>query len=194
MDDAELQRQLAAAAEALTSYSGCSGTRAEAIVKAVRDVAITAALGTISGEEIVATSVTDQRVARLRALTDIVGKLTVDEIAGVFRITVSQAKTLDRTFQARFPKAVEEGLNTRLAAMVPEDDRVEGKAMWCINFPTEELRRHAIARLRRKGIEQDVVPEADSLKLRFPKTGKTADDKSLDSLKVLGIPKPQPRS
>src|SRR3954447_15765642 len=111
MDSSELERQLDAAEVALTAYSGCSADRAKAIVRAVRDVAISAALGTISGEEIVATSVTDQRVARLHALTEIVGKLVVDEIAGVFRITVSQARALDRTFQARFPKAVEDGLN-----------------------------------------------------------------------------------
>jgi hypothetical protein len=194
VDDAELKRQLDAAEIALTSYSGCSEDRAEAIVKAVHDVAITAALGTISGEEIVATSVTDQRVARLRGLTDIVGTLVVDEIAGVFRITLSQARALDRTFQARFPKAVEDGLNKRLAAMVPTEDRLGTKAAWCLNFTTEGLRRHAIARFRRRGIEQDVVSDKDSLELRFLKKGNTASATAYDSLEVLGIPKPPARS
>src|SRR4051794_31114056 len=69
MESTEEAARLDRAADALVSYSGCTKARADVIVAAVRDVAIEAALGTISGEEPVATSVTDQRVARLRALT-----------------------------------------------------------------------------------------------------------------------------
>jgi hypothetical protein len=161
MEDKQEQDRLKAASHALVSYSGTDPSRADDIVAAVRDVAITAALGTISGTEPVATSVTDQRVARLRALTEHVGKLTPDEIAGVFRITISQAKTLDRTFEARFPKAVEHGRNARLADMVPKADRIEGQPAWELDFTHEDLRAHAIAKLRRKGIERGVLPDKD---------------------------------
>jgi hypothetical protein len=184
-----------AAIRELCDYSGCSLDRAQNLVSAVRDTAISSALGTISGEEPVPSNLIESRLLRLRALTasDGIGKLNVDEIAGVFRITPGQAKSLDRTFRARFPRAVETGLNERLAAMLPTDVGVGKQPGWKLEFSDSELRQHARTKLRRAGIEKDVEAPLANLDLTFPQAATNTRGQKADPLKALGITMPRKR-
>jgi hypothetical protein len=178
-----------AAVQELRDYSGCSLDRAKTLVNAVRDTADRSALGTICGEEPVPSSLIEARLLSLRAVTtgDGIGKLNVDEIAGVFRITPGQAKSLDRTFRARFPRAVETGLNERLAAMVPIEVGVGKQPGWKLEFSDSELRQHARIKLRRAGIEKDVEAPIANLDLTFPKAATNTSGQKTDPLNALGI-------
>jgi hypothetical protein len=164
-------------------------------VNAVGDTAVSSALGTICGEESVPSNLVESRLLSLRAITasDGIGKLNVDEIAGVFRITPGQAKSLDRTFRARFPRTVETGLNERLAAMVPTEVGVGKQPGWKLEFSDSELRQHARTKLRRAGIEKDVEAPLTTLDLTFPKAATNTTGQQTDPLKALGIPAPSKR-
>lgn len=189
-DDAanELDRQ--AEAE-LRDWAGCTTGRARDLIAAVRRVAVESALGTIAGDKPVAANLTEHRLLQLQARSGVegIGKLNLDEIAGVFRITPGQAKALDRTFHARFPRTVEEGLNARLASLKPEHTGVGTQAGWRLDFSDGELRDHAVRRLRRAGIQKNVIAPKDNLQLTVPERATNIKGDEVETLPVLGIEK-----
>lgn len=179
----------------LRDWAGCTNGRAQALVGAVRQVAVESALGIISGGQPVAASLTEHRLLQLRALSAIaaIGKLNVDEIAGVFRITPGHAKALDRTFHGRFPRAVEEGLHARLASIKPKPTGVGTQPGWFLDFSDVELREHAVRRLRRAGIQKDVSAPQDNLQVTFPEHASNVSGDEVETLPALGIERPTKR-
>ena len=104
-----LQAQKEAAAKALVADAGCVPDRARALVDAFAEVVAQEALAVIAGTAEVPTGVIDARVARLRRLVDALPEEErfpdAYELGAIFKITESQARSVIRTYQARYPSA-----------------------------------------------------------------------------------------
>ena len=142
-----LQAQKEAAAKALVADAGCVPDRARALVDAFAEVVAQEALAVIAGTAEVPTGVIDARVARLRRLVDALPEEErfpdAYELGAIFKITESQARSVIRTYQARYPSAY----RGRVEAAV-KSATAEAKTIGAPRRLGDRVRRPGRARLR----------------------------------------------
>lgn len=196
------------AIDALVRFAGCTQERADALIAAWQDVFAEEALGVVAGTERVITTVGDLRVERLRRL---VGNLASGAGAGetpprlaatgageipnpyelgvLYRITPTQARTVIRNWQARYPDEYEERM-LRLAASGTSDvgGGTGSAATWIVEYTETNVFEYAVDRLRRYGLVKGLVTDRSNLKLEIPKTTSAPD--GADALAILGVAKP----
>jgi hypothetical protein len=189
------------AISALERFAGCTHTRAQALIQAWKEVFADEALAVVAGTERVVTTVGDLRVERLRRL---VAKLSDDgaqnneagetgrqalpnayELGVLLRITQSQARTVLRNWQARYPEEFEDRMR-ELAAQGKRDvgGGAGANATWIIEYDDPSVFAFAVDLLRRYGLEKGLVPNRSALKVEIPKSTKAG---GADALAVLGI-------
>lgn len=184
-----LAAQKEAAAEALAGDAGCLPERAKMLVDAYATVAAQEAVSVIAGEAEVASGVLDARVARLSRLVD---ALPDDErfpdayeLGAIFKITVSQARSLIRTYQARYSSAYRTRLDAAVKKAHPNAQQIGERAVWAIEFDDPDSLDYAYDRLRRRGLTKDLERDvaAQTLTVRRDLTDRQGDN----ALEILGL-------
>jgi hypothetical protein len=172
IDTEELRASAALAVQALIDDAGSSGDRARAIVEAVARAAVQDALATTAGSEPVYGSVVDARLARLRRIIDELGDqvslLTSYEAGAVFRITPSQARTLLRTYQARYAREYRARMAGTVRA-VAKKAKAKGlkPSRYEFVFADAGTLEYAADRLRRHGFERSLTVDRPALTVRI---------------------------
>lgn len=177
------------AIKALINFAGCSEARAKQLIEAWKKVFATEALGIVAGTEKVTTSVTDQRVERVKLLVDQLSDAALPnsyELAALLRITQSQARTALRNWRARYPDHYED----HMKALASDGKVVTGggsgdKATYVISYKDSDVLEYAAECLRRKGLQQGLKIDRSALTIEIPQA--TADSEGNDARKVLGV-------
>lgn len=176
------------AVKALVNFGGCAEARAKQLLDAWKKVFAAEAVGIVAGTEKVTTSVTDQRVERVKLLVD---QLQDDplpnpyELGVLLRVTPTQARTVLRNWRARYPDHYEEQMALLAAAGKKGSGGDTDNPTWVIRYEDYGVLEYAVDRLRRSGLQQGLRSDSGDLKLSIPKKTKTKDNK--DALKILGI-------
>lgn len=177
------------AVKALIDFAGCDKTRAAELVTAWKKVFAIEALSVVAGTERVTTTVTDLRVERLRRLVDELGGSAAlpnpYELGMLLRITVPQARTALRNWQARYPDQYEHHMQRLTAAGKPTVGGGERDATWVIEFEDPEVLDYAVDRLRRRGVQKGLTSDSSALQVTVPKDATATDGRGV--LETLGI-------
>lgn len=178
------------AIDALVRFSGSSQDRAEILVNAWKAVFAAEAVSVVAGTERVTSTVTDQRVERIRRLVETIGAEDGDaelpspyELGVLLRVTVAQAKTALRNWQARYPDKYEDHMLGRAARGVRRVSGSEDSPMWTIEYDDPEVLAYAVDRLRRHGAQKGLVEDRSALSITVPQQTDGAD-----AIAILGIP------
>jgi hypothetical protein len=177
------------AIKALAEFGGCTAARAKELLEAWKGVFAAEALGIVAGTEKVTTSVTDQRVERVKGLVDQLEAAPLPnryELSVLLRVTPTQAGTVLRNWRARYPDHYEDHMKS-LAAEGEHDTGGGGgsKATYVITYKNSDVLEYAVDCLRRKGLQQGLKVDRSALTIEIPQTTQDADKN--DALKVLGI-------
>ncbi|HET7507302.1 MAG TPA: hypothetical protein VFJ53_02990 [Solirubrobacterales bacterium] len=176
------------AIKALVDFGGCKEPRAKELLQAWKKVFEIEALAVVGGEERVATSVTDQRVERVRQLVTQLGKAALPnpyELGVLLRITPIQARTVLRNWRARYPDSYEGRMSLLAAKGKKSKGGTTKKPTWVVEYDDYEVFEYAVDKLRRSRLQQGLHSDSGDLKLSIPKSTKTSDGS--DALGVLGI-------
>lgn len=177
------------AINALIDFGGCSKERAEQLLEAWKKVFAAEALGIVAGTEKVTTSVTDQRVERVKLLVDQLEAEPLPnryELSVLLRVTHLQAATVLRNWRARYPDHYEDHMKTLAAEGKPDKGGGTGdKATYVISYKDWDVLEYAVDCLRRKGLHRGLKIDRSALTIEIPQ--KTTDAKGNDARKVLGV-------
>jgi hypothetical protein len=202
-DDPRLSSYAANARAALVEDAGASSARADTLVEVVAEVAAAEGLAIVGGDQDVFGSIVDTRLARLRKLLSALpgGEPLPDpyEVGVIFRITPSQARSLLRTYRARFSGDYARRMNGRIAAAAEDPDEGGGgksnvpgqetaPETWVFSFGDLPTLEYAEDQLRRHGFSRSLTPDRTGLKLSVEKSVKNADGK--DAVQYLRQKKP----
>lgn len=158
-----------AAIEALEEDAGCTNPRAKALVAALATAAADEALELTAGTTQVYGSTVDARVARMeRLITALPDKEPIPsayEVGVMFRITVSQAQNVLRTYQARFSHRHRTRMARLLREVEPTAENRDGKKVWKFEFSDPALLDYAVEDLRRRGLIRGVTPDRRAVEL-----------------------------
>lgn len=159
---------VADAVAALELDAGCRHDRAQGLVQAVARAAADEALALAAGSATVHGSVVDARVARLQRVISVLPNAepvpTDYEVGALFRITTSQARTVLRTYEARYAAAHRARMGRALRALRGRKiTDARGVNQWEFVFTDPNLLEHAVDELRRCGLARGVVPDRQTL-------------------------------
>ncbi len=187
-NDREVMR--ASAVDALVADAGCPNERAASLVAAIEEVAVAEALGVASGTGDVGGSPLDARVNRLRHLVEVLPANesfpNQYELSAMYRITAPQARSIIRTYQARYSSEYRsrmDGLLLRGAKATPvvkSDQKV-----WKIEFDDPSVLSYAVDKLERNGLAKNLERDNTALTLVARRDRKTVSGKT--ALDILGI-------
>jgi hypothetical protein len=186
-----LEAQKDAAAKALVADAGCLPGRGRTLVNAFADVVAQEALGVIAGTADVTTSVSEARVVRLRRLVDALpeGERFPDayELGVIFKITESQARSVIRTYQARYPSAFRGRVEVGVKGATAEAKSVRGRDVWVIDFDDPDALDYAYDLLKRRGLSRGLERDRAAQKLTVPREEK--DRNGQGAVEILGCKK-----
>lgn len=177
------------AVEALVDFGGCAESRAKELVAAWQEVFAAEALSIVAGTERVTTSVSDQRVERVRSLVDQLDESPLPnpyELGVLLRVTETQARTVLRNWRARYPDHYEEKMKALAAKGGKGTGGTTADPTWVIQYRDFEVLEYAVNRLRRSGLQQGLKSDPGDLKLTVPKSTKAPDGSNAP--KILRIP------
>jgi hypothetical protein len=177
-----LQADKEAAAKALQDDAGCLPDRARTLVDAYALVVAQEAVAVIAGTADIGSSVLDTRVSRLRRLVDALPKKErfpdVYELGAIFKITVSQARNVIRTYQARHPSAYRARLEAGVHTAVAKAERIGKRDVWVVEFDDPDALDYAYDLLRRQGLMKGLERDRSAQRLVVPRdvTGRGGED------------------
>jgi hypothetical protein len=161
-------------------------------VDALTELAADDALATLLDDDAVQSSLSEQRLARLRRLTQRVGALLSDrEVAAIFAVTATTGRSLNRNLRARFPGLTGSLVDAMLArgrarqAKGAEDDEVRYE----ISYDDANAFEFALDRLTSLGMTRDLVVDRPHQRLVVPAEMSTRGGDRRDPRDVLGIKK-----
>jgi hypothetical protein len=202
-EDPRLSSYAANARTALVDDAGASNARADTLVEVVAEVAAAEGLAIVGGDQDVYGSIVDTRLARLRKLLKALpeGEPLPDpyEVGVIFRITPSQARSLLRTYRARFSGDYAGRMNGRIAAAAENVGEAGGGKLnvpgqkkvpetWVFSFADLPTLEYAEDQLRRHGFSRSLTPDRTGLKISVEKDVRNADGK--DAVEYLKEKKP----
>jgi hypothetical protein len=183
------------AIDALVTYARVARPRAEALIEAAKAVAADEVLEVVTGEATVYGSMTDTRVERLRRIVLRLSEQTKEaavevptayELATLWRITDSQARTVLRTWRARHPELYEERMAAAVANGTAEPGGGEGdRRTWVISYEDPDVLAYAENRARRSGLSKGLKVDRSALTIEAPQ--KTKSHANEDLKQVLGV-------
>jgi hypothetical protein len=180
-----------AAANALVADAGCLPDRARALVDAYAAVAAHEAIAVIAGTAEVASGVLDARVARLRRLVDALPKSErfpdAYDLGAIFKITVSQARTVVRTYQARYSSAYRARFAAGMKNAVAEAKSIGGRNVWVIEFDDPDTLDYAYDLLKRRGLTKGLDRDRARQTLTVPRD--QTDRNGKNAVDILGCKK-----
>lgn len=174
----------------LRSVCGTDEPRARKIVGALIDLAADEAVAPLLDDDATQSSLAEQRLVRLRRLTERVGQLLSDrEVAAVLAVTPTTARSLNRNLRARYPtlaeKLVDSMVRTGRAKQAPgaEDDEIRYE----ISYDDASAFDLAIDRLRALGMTRDLQIDRPRQRLTVPAQMPTRGGEKRDPREVLGL-------
>jgi hypothetical protein len=191
------------AAEALREYGGAGQARAEALVTALRSAAADEALRVVTGDQAVFNSLVDTRVERLRQLVEALAEQATEamargetspaslplpthfELAAIWRITPTQARSLLRTWRARYPQHYEQRMRATVATGTKEPGGPKGKETWIVELTDPAALDYADELARRRGLSKGLKVDRIALTIEAPQASRTIDGEDLVGL--LGV-------
>jgi hypothetical protein len=180
-----------AAVKALVADAGSLPDRAQALVDAYATVVAQEAIGVIAGTVEVGSSVLDTRVSRLRRLVDALSKSErfpdAYELGAIFKITVSQARNVIRTYQARYPSSYRTRLETSVKNALATAKRIGDRDVWVIEFDDPDTLDYAQDVLNRQGLTKGLERDRAGQRLVAPRdaTGRSGEN----AVSILGCKK-----
>ena len=183
------------AIEALVTYARVDAARAKVLIDATQAVAAGEALEIVTGEATVYGSLTDTRVERLRRIVLQLGEQAAEaavevptayELAALWRITESQARSVLRTWRARHPELYEGRMTAALTKGAAEPGGGEGDLKtWVVSYEDPEVLGYAESRARRSGPSKGLKIDRSALTIEAPQ--KTKSHAGEDLKQVLGL-------
>lgn len=177
------------AIEKLADFSGCTKARAKQLVGALKEAASDEAVGIVAGTQSVSTSVTDQRVERVRWMVENLEGAPLPnpyELGVILRLAPTQARGVLRNWRARYPDAYVAHMKTLASKGASRKGGDTSKPAYVIQYSDFEVFEYAVDQLRRRGVQQGLKTDPGDLKITVPTTTTTTDE-SADALQVLGI-------
>lgn len=183
------------ALDAVVRYAGVGKARAKTLVDAIKAVASEEALQTVTGEGTVYGSLADTRVERLRRIVQHlereVAQAPVEmptpyELAALWRITESQARSLLRTWRARHPEVYEQSMGAAVARGKSEAGGGEGpRKTWVVSYEDPDVLGYAETLARRSGLSKGLKVDRSALTIEAPQDVKSHVNQNLKE--VLGV-------
>ena len=173
------------AAALLATEAGTSTQRAPKLVNALKEAYAAEGLAIMLGDQPAGGTALDHRVARLQAIVKALDAdeyvPTAFELGAMLKLTPSQASTVLRTYQARFPDALRERMKPRIAAVKPTTSGDK----WEFQFDDVPTLEYAADVLRRRGVVKSLAVDRAGLTLTIDKKVKVggADRKPDEILK-----------
>lgn len=172
----------------LVDFSGCTKERAQQLIAAMRKAAAKEALGVVAGTERVSTTITDQRVERVKGLVDALGTADLPnqyELSALLRVPPTQARAVLRNWRARYPDHYEVSMKKLAAKGENETGGNEKHPTYVVSYKNSDVLEYAVDCLRRKGLQQGLKVDRSALTIEIPEA--TTDAKGKGALAVLDI-------
>jgi hypothetical protein len=175
---------LDAAVHALQEDGGCAPERARVLASAVGEAATNEALEVMAGTVQSLGSAVDRRVAMLdrviHALDPKEPLPTMYEVGVIFRITPYQARSVLRTYEARFASSYRARLRASLKALKATREQRGGTNVFVFDFTDPAVLDYAVERLRRRGLTRSVAIDRTKLQVVVDRSEKDRFGKDAD--------------
>jgi hypothetical protein len=182
-----------AAAATLKTYAGLADGDAAALVEKLKEAAAQETVDVVAGVAPVPSNMTDSRALRLRYICRVLGrKLTPREIEVVFRLTPSQASTVQGRMAALYPDDIESfmrGLVSSAGEAVPTGSAGAGDLGYEISFDEPAAYDFAIQLLEREGMTHLLRKHPSRLSIEVRDKMKDRYGNDRDPVSVLAVPK-----
>jgi hypothetical protein len=156
---------------ALREYAGLSDDAAGELLGYVKKAAEREALMVIAGEEPMPSAMADLRALRLRLLfEEAKRRITPLETAVLFRLTASQAASVERRMRSTYPRAIEQFMRKLVTDTATVEPAGSAKDLrYSITFDEPAAFDYAYQLLQRAGATRDVRRKPSDLTLDCPR-------------------------